>query len=146
MIGWRIGWTVAPEELHSDLSVVHIYNGLVPSGICQAGAAVAFREGREEFAAIVEEYQRRRDETLRQLEGFPVVPSSGGWSLLMDTAALGIDCAEASKRMLEQKVAATQMRGWGGDVADRYLRFVYSKEPVERLSLLGERARAALSS
>jgi aspartate/methionine/tyrosine aminotransferase len=145
MIGWRIGWTVGPEALRSDLSVVHIYNGLVPSGICQAGAAVAFQEPPEEFAAVVGEYQRRRDETLRQLEGFPVVPASGGWSLLMDTAALGIDGAEASRRMLEQKVAATQMRGWGGDVADRYLRFVYSNEPVERLSLLGERTRAALS-
>jgi hypothetical protein len=47
---------------------------------------------------------------------------------------------EASKRLLERKVAATQMRGWGADVADRYLRFVFSNEPVERLMLLGERA------
>lgn len=143
MIGWRIGWTVGPEELRSDLSVVHIYNGLVPSGICQAGARVALGAPREDLQAAVAEYQRRRDETLRQLQGFPVVMPSGGWSLLMDTAALGIDCAEASKRMLEQKVAATHMRGWGGEVADRYLRFVYSNEPVERLSLLGDRARAA---
>jgi hypothetical protein len=30
-------------------------------------------------------------------------------------------------------------------VADRYLRFVFSNEPVERLSLLGERARRALT-
>ena len=144
MIGWRIGWTVGPEELHSDLSVVHIYNALVPSGICQAGATVALREPPQHLAAIVADYQRRRDEMLRQLEGFPVVAPSGGWSLLMNTAALEIDCAEASKRMLEQKVAATQMRGWGAEVADRCLRFVYSNEPIERLSLLGDRARAAL--
>lgn len=144
MIGWRIGWTVGPEAVHSDLSKTQIYNALVPSGILQAGARVALSEPPEDLARVVEEFQRRRDETLRQLDGFPIVPSSGGWSLLMDTAALGIDCAEASQRMLQQKVAATQMRGWGADVADRYLRFVYSREPMERLALLGERARAAL--
>lgn len=145
MIGWRIGWTVGPEAIRSDLSKAQIYNALVPSGILQAGARVALGEAAQDLARVVEEFQRRRDETLRQLVGFPVVRPSGGWSLLMDTAELGIDCAEASKRMLEQKVAATQMRGWGAEVADRYLRFVYSREPIERLALLGERARAALS-
>ena len=144
MIGWRIGWTVGPEAIHSDLSKTQIYNALVPSAILQAGARVALREPPGDLARVVEEFQRRRDETLRQLDGFPVVRSSGGWSLLMDTAAMGIDCAEASRRMLEHKVAATQMRGWGAEVADRYLRFVYSREPVERLASLGERARAAL--
>ena len=144
MTGWRIGWTVGPERIHSELSKTQIYNALVPSGILQAGARVALSESPEDLAQIVAELQRRRDETLRQLEGFPVIPSSGGWSLLMDTEAIGIDCADASKRMLEQKVAATQMRGWGDRVADRYLRFVYSREPLERLALVGERARAAL--
>jgi N-succinyldiaminopimelate aminotransferase len=36
------------------------------------------------------------------------------------------------------------MRGWGGEVADRHVRFVFSNEPVERLTLLGERVRRAL--
>jgi aspartate/methionine/tyrosine aminotransferase len=146
MIGWRIGWTVGPERIRSDLSKTEIYNTLCPSGILQAGARVALGETPEDLARVVAEFQRRRDETLRQLEGFPVIPSSGGWSVLMDTASMGIDCAEASRRMLEQKVAATQMRGWGDEVADRYLRFVYSREPLERLAHLGERARMALGA
>jgi aspartate/methionine/tyrosine aminotransferase len=146
MIGWRIGWTVGPEAIRSDLSKTQIYNALVPSAILQAGARVALDESPEELGPVVEELQRRRDETLRQLESFPVVPCSGGWSVLMDTAAMGIDCAEASKRMLDQKVAATQMGGWGAEVADRYLRFVFSREPLDRLALLGDRARAALGA
>jgi aspartate/methionine/tyrosine aminotransferase len=59
-------------------------------------------------------------------------------------AALGLDCEEVSARLLEEKVAATPMRGWGGEVADRHVRFVFSNEPVERLALLGDRVRAAL--
>jgi len=92
------------------------------------------------------EYQRRRDETLRQLDGLPVVRPAGAWSLLLDVAALGLDCGEVSDRLLEQKVAATPMRGWGGAIADRHVRFVFSNEPVDRLSLLGSRVRAALAA
>jgi aspartate/methionine/tyrosine aminotransferase len=53
---------------------------------------------------------------------------------------------DVSDRLLEQKVAATPMRGWGGEVADRHVRFVFSNEPVERLAVLGDRLRAALAA
>jgi aspartate/methionine/tyrosine aminotransferase len=72
------------------------------------------------------------------------VRPAGAWSLLLDVASLGLDCMDASERLLEQKVAATPMRGWGGNAADRHVRFVFSNEPVDRLSRLGERVRAAL--
>jgi hypothetical protein len=38
------------------------------------------------------------------------------------------------------------MRGWGGEVADRHVRFVFSNEPMDRLALLGERLHAALGA
>jgi hypothetical protein len=44
------------------------------------------------------------------------------------------------------RVAATPMRGRGGEIADRHVRFVFSNEPVERLALLGPRVRAALAA
>jgi len=144
MIAWRVGWVVAPGGLVDDVSRVHIYNGLVPSGFAQVGTRVALAMSDEHIAVANSEYQRRRDETLRQLEGLPAVRPAGAWSLLLDAAALGLDCVELSTRLLEHKVAATPMRGWGGPVADRYVRFVFSNEPVERLALLGDRVRRAL--
>jgi aspartate/methionine/tyrosine aminotransferase len=144
MIAWRIGWVVAPGELVNDVSRVHIYNGLVASGFNQIGARVALTLEDDGLAAANAEWQRRRDETLRQLDGLPAVRPAGAWSLLLDVAALGLDCMDVSQRLLEHKVAATPMRGWGGDVADRQVRFVFSNEPVERLATLGERVRAAL--
>ena len=145
MIAWRIGWIVAPGGLVNDVSRVHIYNGLVPSGFNQIGTRVALSLEDDGLAAANEEWQRRRDETLRQLDGFPTVRPAGSWSLLLDVAAMGLDCMDVSQRLLEQKVAATPMRGWGGDVADRHVRFVFSNEPVERLAALGERVRAAMN-
>jgi aspartate/methionine/tyrosine aminotransferase len=144
MIGWRVGWVVAPGELVNDVSRVHIYNGLVASGFAQIGARAALDAPDDGLAAANAEWERRRDETLRQLDGLPAVRAAGAWSLLLDVAALGLDCADVSNRLLEQKVAATPMRGWGGEVADRHVRFVFSNEPVERLALLGDRVRAAL--
>ena len=143
MIGWRIGWLVAPRDLADDAARTHIYSGLLASGFAQIGARVALEQPPEDLAAANAEWQRRRDEIIRQLEGLPVVAAAGGWSLLMDVAALGFGCVDASKRLLGEKVAATPMRDWGGDIADRHIRFVFSNEPVDRLALMGERVRRA---
>ena len=146
MIAWRVGWVVSPGDLVNDLSRVQIYNGLVPSGFSQVGVRAALQLPDDHLHAAVAEYERRRDETVRQLDGLPVRRPAGAWSLLLDVAELGLDCAEVSARLLEEKVAATPMRGWGGHVADRHVRFVFSNEPVERLALLGERTRRALDA
>jgi aspartate/methionine/tyrosine aminotransferase len=146
MIAWRVGWVVALNELVDDVSRVQIYNGLVPSGFAQIGTRVALGLPDDHLHAANAECQRRRDETLRQLNGLPAVRPAGTWSLLLDVAALGLDCVEVSDRLLEQKVAATPMRGWGGEIADRNVRFVFSNEPLERLALLGERLHRALDA
>jgi aspartate/methionine/tyrosine aminotransferase len=146
MIGWRIGWLVGPPYVAPDLALTHIYNGLTPGGIAQAGALAALSEESDSaLRECVTEWQRRRDVVLEQLAGYPVVRADGGWSLLVDTAEMGIDPADASTRLLDHGVAATPMHGWGGDVAARHLRIVFSNEPVSRLSQLGDRFRAAFA-
>ena len=70
-----------------------------------------------------------------------------GAQLLLDTTALGVAPADASRALLEQDVAATPMTGWGAEVAARHVRFVFSAEPVERLATLGDRlARTPLAA
>jgi aspartate/methionine/tyrosine aminotransferase len=146
MIGWRIAWVVAPGELVDDVARIHIYSGLLASGFAQIGARVALDQRDDGLAEANAEWERRRDETLRQLDGLTAVRPAGGWSLLMDVVDLGLSPGELSNRLLDQKVAATPMIGWGGEVADRHIRFVFSNEPVERLALLGGRVRRALST
>jgi aspartate/methionine/tyrosine aminotransferase len=146
MIGWRIGWVVAPGDLADDVARIHIYSGLVASGFSQVAARVALEQPAADLAAANVEWQRRRDETLHQLDGLGAVKPAGGWSLLLDARALGVEPGDLSARLLEQKVAATPMGGWGGEIAVRHIRFVFSREPVERLATLGDRVRAALAS
>jgi len=145
MIGWRVGWTVSRADLAPTLAMVHIYNGVVTSGFGQVGAAAAIRAGDDDVRAAVSEWERRHDELARQCGGLPLVPAHGGWSALFDATACGLEATELSRRLLEHKVAATPMtEAWGERVAPRYVRLVFSNEPVERLALLGERLRAAL--
>ena len=145
MIGWRVGWAVAEPDTADALGVVHIYNGLVASGFCQAGAVVALRSDPQDFHDAVAEFERRRDAVVEELDGLPVVAASGGWALLLDTETMGISPSDASARLLEHKIAATPMTVWGETVAPRYIRFVFSREPVERIRELGPRVRKALT-
>jgi aspartate/methionine/tyrosine aminotransferase len=144
MVGWRLGWAVGDEETADAVGMVHVYNGLVASGFCQAGAIAALRSEPQDLTNAVAEFQRRRDVVMEELDGLPAISASGGWALLLDTEAMGISPPEASKRLLEQKVAATPMTVWGESVAPRHIRFVYSREPIERLRQLGGRVRKAL--
>ena len=146
MIGWRVGWMVAPAELAPTLAMVHIYNGVVTSGFGQVGAAAALRIGDDDVRSAVAEWERRHEELVRQCEGLSLVPAHGGWSALFDAEACGLDAPELSRRLLERKVAATPMTdAWGAAVATRYVRLVFSNEPLDRLALLGERLHGALA-
>ena len=146
MIGWRIGWIVAPPAIIDDIGLVSISNVVCPVGIAQAAATVALQAPDTDIAAASAEWQNRRDTILQELEGFPIVRPQGGWSMLLDVSGFGLTGAQASQRLLEKgKIAATAMTGWGSERSARFVRFVFSNEPVRRLRGLRERVEAALS-
>ena len=145
MIGWRIGWVVAPGDLVTDIARVHIYSGLLASGFAQIGARVALEQPPEDLAAANTEWQRRRDVVVAELAAYDVVPAAGGWSLLVDVSPRGLTAREAAQRLLERsRVAATPMDGWGPANGPQHVRVVFANEPPERLAGLGDRFAAAL--
>jgi aspartate/methionine/tyrosine aminotransferase len=146
MIGWRVGWIVAPPAIIDDIGLVNISNVVCPVGIAQAAATAALQAPDTDIAAASAEWQHRRDTILHELEGFPIVKPQGGWSMLLDVSGFGLTGAEASQRLLEKgKIAATAMTGWGSERSASFVRFVFSNEPVSRLRGLRERVEAALS-
>jgi len=144
MIGWRVGWIVAPEACMPDLAAVSIANVVVPVGIAQDAAALALERSCETLPAYVAELERRRNVLLEELEGLPVGVPAGGWSLLLRVSDFGIDGATMSERLLAEGICATAMRGWGEMHGAQYIRFVFSNEPAARLSGVGSRIRTAL--
>ncbi len=148
MIGWRVGWVTGPRRVMNRIGLVSIYNVVTPVGVTQPGALAALTDPNGGGVAdAVEEWERRRNAVLAELDGLPVVRGDGGWSLLVDTGALGLDGAAASARLLEHgKIAATPMTHWGRENAARFVRIVFSNEPVGRLRGLGERVRRAFDA
>lgn len=140
MIGWRVGWVAGPESTVTDVGWAHVYNTTCPVSIARKAGAAVLRGDQNHVADCVAELERRRDKMLEGLPGWPFVKPAGGWSLLLDVASLGFEPEEASQLLLEEsQIAATGMRGWGDEVAERYVRFVFSAEPVERLEEIPER-------
>jgi N-succinyldiaminopimelate aminotransferase len=144
MIGWRVGWIVAPDAFMPDLVAVSLANVVVPVGIGQDAVATALDNSATTLAPYVDELQARRDCVLEELRGLPVGVPGGGWSLLLRVSDFGLDGAAMSERLLEQGVCATAMAGWGETHGGQYIRFVYANEPTRRLRALGARVRAAL--
>jgi aspartate/methionine/tyrosine aminotransferase len=145
MIGWRVGWVVGPAEVMADVARVGIYNVVTPVGLTQKAAAAALAAPESDLTAAVAEWQRRRDLIVEELGGEPLIPAAGGWSMLLDVGAMGLDSFTASERLLERgKIAATPMRHWGQVNGDRFVRLVFSNEPAQRLAGIGRRVRAAL--
>lgn len=145
MIGWRVGWVVAPEQVLADIALVGLTNVVCQVGIAQRAVAAALSDpdAAEDVASATRTLQQRCELILDQLSDYPLVPPDGGWSLLVDTAQLGLTPAEASARLFDRgRVAATPMDGWGPS-GGRYVRLVFANEPAERLRDLRDRFSAA---
>jgi aspartate/methionine/tyrosine aminotransferase len=146
MIGWRVGWVVAPPGILGDIALVGMTNVVCQVGLAQGAVARALTapDADADVAAATRSWRDRCEVVLEQLADYPVVPPDGGWSLLIDTTQLGLASDEAAQRLFERgRVAATPMGGWGPS-GDRYLRLVFANEPVERLRDLRARFAAAL--
>ncbi|MGH9106276.1 MAG: pyridoxal phosphate-dependent aminotransferase [Acidimicrobiales bacterium] len=146
MIGWRIGWIVAPAQILADIALVGMTNVVCQVGIAQQAVAAALSapDADADIEVATRTWHERCQVILDQLADYPVVRPDGGWSLLIDTTQLDLKPTEASEQLFNLgKVAATPMTGWGPS-GDRYLRLVFANEPVERLSDLRTRFRAAL--
>jgi aspartate/methionine/tyrosine aminotransferase len=146
MIGWRVGWVAGPAAILADINLVGLTNVVCQVGIAQAAVAAALADPNADadVAAATAIWRDRCEVILGQLAGYPVVRPDGGWSLLVDTAPLGLTPAQASRLLFDRgRVAATPMNGWGPSGAG-YLRLVFANEPAERLADLGDRFRRAL--
>lgn len=150
MIGWRVGWIVGPARIVADAARVSISNVVCQTGIAMGAVATAINTslggGDDGINACVRELQARRNLLLSELADFKIIPPHGGWSFLIDVSPLGLDGAAASRRLLEMSgIVATPMVNWGSGTAARYLRVVYSNEPLQRLQGIGTRFRDALA-
>jgi aspartate/methionine/tyrosine aminotransferase len=141
MIGWRIGWVIGPPQIIADIGLVGLTNVVCPVGIAQQAVASALTasDAHADITAATRIWQQRCRMMLDQLSGYPCIRPHGGWSLLIDTAAMGLTAHQAAERLFTRaRVAATPMIGWGPS-GSQYLRLVFANEPINRLNDLRAR-------
>jgi N-succinyldiaminopimelate aminotransferase len=147
MIGWRVGWVVCPLPAAEAIGRAAISNVVCPVGIAQQAVALAIEAGDAGIAQSTAIWQARHDAIVAALSpAFDVVPAAGGWSLLIDMRGKGMTGAEASRRLLAEKAAATSMENWGLDDTAGFLRLVFANEPLDRLGGLAERFGRAFAT
>ncbi|PZS30980.1 MAG: aspartate aminotransferase [Pseudonocardiales bacterium] len=147
MIGWRVGWVVGPSDIMADVGLVGLTNVVCQVGIAQQAVAAALTapDAHADVAAATDTWQQRCKIILDQLARYPCVRPHGGWSLLVDTTAMGLTPQAACDRLFDHaQVAATPMTGWG-PTGSNYLRLVFANEPVERLTDLRARFDTAFA-
>lgn len=144
MIGWRVGWIVGPQAIMNDIGLASISNVVCQTGISMAGVAAGLNTQDDGLKEALNTWEQRRNVLLHELEGLPIIPPHGGWSLLMDAEALSMTSQEMSNKLFkEAKIATTPMIGWG-EKAAKYVRFVFSNEPKERLIGVGKKIKRVL--
>jgi aspartate/methionine/tyrosine aminotransferase len=145
MIGWRVGWVVGSHSIMNDIGLVSMANVVCQTGISMAGVAAGLASTDDGLTDALIIWQQRRDCILNELQGLPVIPPHGGWSMLLNADMLGMTAQELSKKLfVHAKIAATPMNNWGPNAA-KYVRLVFSNEPLERLRGIGVRVKKALS-
>jgi aspartate/methionine/tyrosine aminotransferase len=147
MPGWRIGWAAGPRAVMGAMEDVHIFNGIMPSGITQAGATAALAGPQGWQAEAVRTYARGQSALLEAALASPrlsAIAAEGGYYCLLDTSATGVPGTEFAARLLaECDVAVTPMQGWGADdFGEHLVRLIFTNEPEDRLREAGRRIAA----
>jgi len=142
MMGWRVGWAAGPADLVGPIENVHIFDGIMPSGITQAGATAALAGPQGWVKDAVREYQRRRDvllDCLGEIRKIKATKPEGGYYFLANIGKLGVKSPEFCVLLLkETNVATTPMVAWGSDsFGYDHVRFIFTNEPVNRLEQAG---------
>lgn len=154
LTGWRVGWVLGPAALLSGVRTVHSYSTFCAPTPLQAGVAEALRHAAQQHR----DDPSRADESAVAFErnaqvlgaalsdvGLDVIPAEGGYFLVADIAATGLDAGEYCKALIAAaRVAAVPMDVFyfGADVPRTLVRFALCKRS-ETIAAAAAAIRAA---
>ncbi len=136
MTGWRLGYTAANEKVIKAMSSVQSHAVSHPSSITQYASTVALNGPQEDVAAMVKEFEKRRNymyERVNSIEGLSSLKPEGAFYVYADISSyLGRELCDIklnssldfAQIMLEKgHVAVIPGAAFG---TDNYIRFSYA--------------------
>jgi aspartate/methionine/tyrosine aminotransferase len=142
MTGWRLGYTVAPAHIVPALNMLTVNSYTCVAEFTQYAAVEALRDSSGATPRMVNEFARRREQFVRDLNrvpGFRCAPPEGAFYAWVNIAGTGMTAEEVSHIMLEEAgVAAIAGTAFGPSGRD-FVRFSFAssaatlQEAVERI-------------
>jgi aspartate aminotransferase len=149
MMGWRVGFAVAPADVVQAMQTLQGPVTAAASHISQVAADAAFASGAP--AAMMADYRQRRDLAVRSFAGLPWIamraPDSGPY-LWGDVRALTDQTVAFSEQLLEQERVAVMpgdALGVSGHIRLGYISddVATLEEGIRRIVAFGERTARA---
>lgn len=141
MTGWRLGWTIAPSPLATQLEILSQFLVFGVSQFTQDAAIKALRDGADGIAEKKSVLRARRDllcDRLNAIEGLRALIPEGGIFVMLDVSGTGLDGEQFANELLDEVgVAVVPGFGFGDSVAD-FVRIGYLVNE-EKISEAAER-------
>ena len=140
MTGFRIGYTIAPPDIHEAMLKIHQYCMLCAPVTAQIGALEALRNCEKELEEMREEYMRRRNFFVKRLKNlFDVKKPDGAFYVFPRIDNTGLSSEEFAEKLLMEKGVAVIPGNAFGECGEGYIRCAYAvsmeklKEAVDRI-------------
>jgi aspartate aminotransferase len=127
MTGWRIGFTIAGEEVMDSMLKVHQVNGVCAPAFAQKAVAEVMMDGifDELVTRMVQEFRRRRNFVYSELKKYyNVVKPEGAFYIFPEVGMPGIEYA---KRLIEYGIAVTPGAPFG-EWNENHIRISYATD------------------
>ncbi len=128
MTGWRLGYTLAPEEINKLMTKIHQFAIMCAPTTSQYAAVEAVRNGDKDIAEMRQSYDERRKFLLKQLEdmGMPAFEPKGAFYIFPCIKKYGLSSEEFATQLLMKEKLAVVPGSAFGDSGEGYLRISYA--------------------
>ena len=128
MTGWRVGYACAPAEIIAAMLRIHAYTAMCVPTMGQVAAIEALRHGADARAAMIAEYDQRRQFFVEGLNriGLPCFEPHGAFYAFPSIAHTGLCSDDFARALLfDQRVAAVPGTAFGAH-GEGHLRCTYA--------------------
>lgn len=142
MTGWRLGYAVAPPAVVEALDLLAVNSYTCVAEFTQHAAIEALRDRTAATPRMVAEFERRRDQFTRDLNGVPgfrCLAPEGAFYAWVNVSGTGASAEEVCRIMLEDAGVAAIPGGGFGAAGAEFVRFSFAsstatlREAIERI-------------
>jgi len=145
MTGWRLGWSVWPQNLYEHVNKLCVNDHSCPNAISQHAGIEALRGPKDTIEKILKEFQKRKEfvyQELNKLNYMKCFEPGGAFYAFPNISESGLTDQQFSKISLEEKGVALVPGTSFGDSAKKFIRISYAnsmenlEEAIYRLSAI----------